>query len=109
MGHSSLLTPGALFFSGRDHRQTLRNHTQERRKPLWSAGRAAGTIEHGSRLHRCWREEPPRAIRPAGESVMPLHDWTRVEAGIFHDFHNAWVVELRTALNGGLLPPDYYA
>lgn len=40
---------------------------------------------------------------------MPLHDWTRIEAGIFHDFHNAWVVELRGALNGGLLPPDYYA
>lgn len=40
---------------------------------------------------------------------MPVHDWTRLEAGIFHDFHNAWMVELRNALNGGLLPPDYYA
>jgi len=40
---------------------------------------------------------------------MPLHDWTRVEAGIFHDFHNAWVTELRNALNGGLLPGDFYA
>jgi hypothetical protein len=40
---------------------------------------------------------------------MPVHDWTRVEAGIFHDFHNAWVIELRNALNGGLLPRDYYA
>jgi hypothetical protein len=40
---------------------------------------------------------------------MPVHDWTRVEAGMFHDFHNAWITELRNALNGGLLPPDYYA
>ena len=26
---------------------------------------------------------------------MPIHDWTRVAPGIFHDFHNAWVMELR--------------
>ncbi|MFQ5733386.1 MAG: DUF4058 family protein [Planctomycetaceae bacterium] len=40
---------------------------------------------------------------------MPAHDWTRVEAGIFHDFHVAWLPELRKALNGGLLPDGYYA
>jgi hypothetical protein len=40
---------------------------------------------------------------------MPVHDWTRVETGIFHSFHNAWITKLRNALNGGLLPPDYYA
>src|SRR5205807_44997 len=40
---------------------------------------------------------------------MPVHDWTRVEAGIFHDFHTAWVAELRTALNEGVLPEGYYA
>ncbi len=40
---------------------------------------------------------------------MPVHDWTRVEAGIFHDFHTAWVTEIRNALNGGLLPDGYYA
>ncbi len=40
---------------------------------------------------------------------MPVHDWTRVEAGIFHDFHGAWIIELRNALNSGLLPKDYYA
>jgi len=40
---------------------------------------------------------------------MPVHDWTRVEAGIFHDFHNAWIIELRNALNGGVLPDGYYA
>jgi hypothetical protein len=40
---------------------------------------------------------------------MPVHDWTRVEDGIFHDFHVAWIPELRTVLNGGLLPDGYYA
>ncbi len=40
---------------------------------------------------------------------MPIHDWTRVKAGIFHGFHVAWLGELRKALNTGVLPPDYYA
>jgi hypothetical protein len=39
---------------------------------------------------------------------MPVHDWTRVEAGIFHDFHVMWTVKLRNALNHGLLPEGYY-
>jgi hypothetical protein len=40
---------------------------------------------------------------------MPVHDWTRVSAGTFHDFHQAWIVAIRNALNGGLLPEGYYA
>jgi hypothetical protein len=40
---------------------------------------------------------------------MPVHDWTRVEAGIYHDFHVAWIAEIRKALNGGVLPNGYYA
>lgn len=40
---------------------------------------------------------------------MPVHDWTRVEAGIFHAFHVAWLPEIQKALNGGLLPEGYYA
>lgn len=40
---------------------------------------------------------------------MPVHDWSRVDAGIFHDFHHAWIEEIKRALNSGLLPPDYYA
>ncbi|MGH7226860.1 MAG: hypothetical protein ACRELF_26910, partial [Gemmataceae bacterium] len=40
---------------------------------------------------------------------MPIHDWKRVCAGTWHDFHLAWIAEIRNALNGGLLPPDYYA
>jgi hypothetical protein len=40
---------------------------------------------------------------------MPVHDWTRVDAGLFHDFHQSWTVALRNALNGGGLPPGYFA
>ena len=40
---------------------------------------------------------------------MPIHDWTRVDHGTFHDFHQGWCPAIRTALNTGLLPPDYSA
>jgi hypothetical protein len=42
-------------------------------------------------------------------STMPLHDWTRVDAGIFHHFHHCWITAITAALNEGLLPPEYYA
>jgi uncharacterized protein DUF4058 len=40
---------------------------------------------------------------------MPVHDWTKVEAGTFHSFHNAWITHLMGKFNGGLLPEGYYA
>jgi hypothetical protein len=40
---------------------------------------------------------------------MSIHDWTRVDTGIFHHFHVGWIGELSRALNHGLLPPDHYA
>jgi hypothetical protein len=40
---------------------------------------------------------------------MPIHDWTRVDAGLFHDFHQSWTIALRNAMNAGLLPSDYFA
>src|SRR5690242_2021982 len=40
---------------------------------------------------------------------MPIHDWARVDAGIFHAFHHNWIAEISGALNGGLLPEGYYA
>jgi len=40
---------------------------------------------------------------------MPMHDWTVVDAGIFHAFHHGWIQEIATCLNHGLLPSDYYA
>lgn len=40
---------------------------------------------------------------------MPIHDWTRLEPGDFHHFHQRWVSAIADALNGGLLPPEYMA
>ena len=40
---------------------------------------------------------------------MPIHDWTRVDAGIFHHFHQAWGMAISIALNDGILPSEYYA
>jgi hypothetical protein len=40
---------------------------------------------------------------------MPIHDWTRVDAGLFHHFHQQWATYLCNALNAGKLPPDYFA
>ncbi|MGL4419617.1 MAG: DUF4058 family protein [Gemmataceae bacterium] len=40
---------------------------------------------------------------------MPLHDWTRVNAGLFHHFHQMWCCELSRALNRGPLPEGYTA
>ena len=40
---------------------------------------------------------------------MPIHDWTRVGAGIFHHFHQRWIGALTDVLNDVLLPTEYYA
>ncbi len=40
---------------------------------------------------------------------MPVHNWTRVDAGLFHAFHQRWISALSDALNVGGLPPDYFA
>src|SRR5690348_12661487 len=80
--------------------------------------------ENNERIGLCNRPGPgPGVVAPAfgynarrggpssgaGGSLMPIHDWTRVTAGIFHHFHQAWIMQIAQALNGGLLPPNYYA
>ena len=40
---------------------------------------------------------------------MPVHDWTRVSDGAFHDVHLTWMALLWIALNSGVLPEGYYA
>ena len=39
---------------------------------------------------------------------MPIHDWTRVDAGLFHHFHQEWTSS-RNQLNAAALPRDYFA
>src|SRR5260370_42510597 len=62
-----------------------------------------GFPRQGVGLQSCLQE------RPKENREMPVHDWTRVEAGIFHAFHVAWIPEIQKSLNGGLLPERYYA
>lgn len=40
---------------------------------------------------------------------MPMHDWTRVDPGMYHDFHGLWLMAIRRQLNHGLLPEGYFA
>jgi Protein of unknown function (DUF4058) len=40
---------------------------------------------------------------------MPIHEWRRVPATIYHHFHQRWTISICDALNAGLLPPGYSA
>jgi hypothetical protein len=40
---------------------------------------------------------------------MPIHDWSRVDAGVFHSFHRSWITALSQTFNHSLLSQDYYA
>ncbi|MBY0458234.1 MAG: DUF4058 family protein [Gemmataceae bacterium] len=40
---------------------------------------------------------------------MPMHDWTRVSSGTYHNFHVRWQAALCDALNAGGLPSGYFA
>lgn len=40
---------------------------------------------------------------------MPIHDWTRVDTGLFHAFRHGWLTALGDALNAGALPEDHLA
>ena len=40
---------------------------------------------------------------------MPVHDWTRVDSGLFHAMHQQWIAALCNGLNAGVLPSDYFA
>jgi hypothetical protein len=42
--------------------------------------------------------------RHLADLAMPIHDWTRVPAGLFHDFHQSWTIRIKDALNMGRLP-----
>lgn len=40
---------------------------------------------------------------------MPIHDWTHIDAGTFHFFHQLWISSLCNALNAGVLPKGCFA
>lgn len=40
---------------------------------------------------------------------MPVHDWTKVRSGTFHNFHVLWTAAIANRLNAGLLPSGFFA
>jgi Protein of unknown function (DUF4058) len=40
---------------------------------------------------------------------MPVHDWSHVDANVFHHFHQRWTISICDSLNAGLLPPGFSA
>jgi len=40
---------------------------------------------------------------------MPAHDWTHVQSGLFHHFHQDWCTQIARSLNAGVLPKGVYA
>lgn len=40
---------------------------------------------------------------------MPIHDWSKVDANLFHHFHQAWSLTICNVLNGKLLPRGFSA
>src|SRR5262249_41631657 len=91
------------------------------RSPDRSASRSsvtnrAGPYKWQPSRRRPWRRRGRFAVSvPRADTMrtrrwsMPIHDWTRVSTGGFHDFHQDWTIEIRRTLNRGLLPPGYAA
>ncbi len=40
---------------------------------------------------------------------MPMHDWSKVKAGTYHNFHQLWTSSITNQLNIGILPPGCFA
>src|SRR5262249_50948974 len=98
-------------------------------EPRNGARRFLPSVGLGLFLHAChlrpvngYAQNPSKEQRPGGYNarpsfvrrlcggeIMPVHVWTRVDAGILHHFHHGWIEEIARALNRGLLPPDHYA
>ncbi len=36
---------------------------------------------------------------------MPIHDWSRVDAGLFHDFHQTWTIQIKKSIEWRRSPP----
>jgi len=40
---------------------------------------------------------------------MPMHDWSRVKSGTYHNFHYLWLATISNHLNAGTLPAGWFA
>jgi hypothetical protein len=69
--------------------------------PFWPIG-GAGAKRGGDVAKAFWSHFPYNAR--SGDNAMPIHDWSRVPSGLFHDFHQSWSIRIKDALNSGRLP-----
>jgi hypothetical protein len=40
---------------------------------------------------------------------MPMHDWSRIKAGTYHNFHYLWLAAIMDRLNSEVLPQGWFA
>jgi hypothetical protein len=40
---------------------------------------------------------------------MPMHDWSKVKPGTYHNFHQLWTSSITNQLNAGVLPRGCFA
>jgi hypothetical protein len=50
-----------------------------------------------------------RSVAKLEAYIMPIHDWTRVEARFFHSFSFSWFATISGRLNTGVLPSTHYS
>ena len=43
------------------------------------------------------------------ELQMPIHDWSKVKPGTYHNFHQLWTSSITNQLNSGILPRGCFA
>lgn len=44
-----------------------------------------------------------------GGTLMPIHDWSRVDTNLYHHFHQCWTIAICDELNSGVLPGGFSA
>jgi len=40
---------------------------------------------------------------------MPMHDWSHIKSGTYHNFHLLWLAAISNRLNAGVLPDGWFA
>jgi hypothetical protein len=66
---------------------------------------------NGKAVPPLWKRAYDEGSTPSlvEDQPMPVHDWTRVNPGLFHHFHQMWIAALCNYFNSGNLPGGYYA
>ena len=56
------------------------------------------------------RQQSDRPHLVIGDELqMPIHDWSKVKPGTYHNFHQLWTSSITNQLNSGILPRGCFA